>query len=409
MRVLALSYFLPPALFPQSIQIGRLLEYLDGEIAVVCAPPANSALDAGNLSRNVAFRLEVEDKRFLSGLSARLARWFVPFYGCVPDEMRAWSSRAERQVLAELDRRAFKPDIIVSFGEPMSDHLLGRKLKRALKLPWVAHFSDPWSDNPFRRRNFLSNIVNRKLEKEVIKEADRIVFTSDETRDLVMRKYAHVAHDKASVLPHSFEPMPSSPRRLNGRITVRYLGNFYGHRTPAPLFRALQILQDRSPRLLENVRFELIGQTPGRMRRSSALRDLPKDLVVFLDPVPYRRSLQLMADSDLLLVIDGADDLSVFLPSKLIEYIGSGTPVFGIVPPGASSRVITQCGGLVADPRHADAIAQRLGDVLEKIVHHRQTGEMVRWSDPAIRAQFEASNVAAQFSGILARTMALSA
>lgn len=407
MRILALSYYLPPALFPQSIQIGRLLEYLDEEIAAVCARPANNALDAGKMSRKLAFRIEVEDTRVLLGMAARLARLFVPLYGCVPDEMRAWSGKAERQVLAELERRSFRPDVIVSFGEPMSDHLLGGKLKRRLELPWVAHFSDPWSDNPFRRRNVLSNVVNRRLEKDVVEEADCVVFTSEETLDLVMAKYAASHRSKAFVLPHTFEPAAPSACIPNDKITVRYLGNFYGHRTPAPLFKALQIMQGRNPGMLEHVRFELIGQVPGRMRHTGLSRSLPEGLVTFLDPVSYQRSLQLMTESDLLLVIDGADDFSVFLPSKLIEYIGCGTPVFGIVPPGASSRVITRCGGLVADPRHPDVVADRLRQTLENIIQQRRAGEAVRWSDPSVRAEFDASNVAARFSEMLARTVAL--
>ena len=405
MRVLALSYYLPPALFPQSIQIGRLLAYLDAEIVAVCAPPVNTAFDAGQLAGKLAFKVEVENKRALSGSAARLARLIVPFYGCVPDEMRAWSGRAEQRVLAELGHRSFSPDVIVSFGEPMSDHLLGRALKQKLNLPWVAHFSDPWSDNPFRRRNVLSNVVNRRLERRVVEEADSIVFTSDETLDLVMGKYPN-HRKKAFVLPHTFDPSAPSSHVCADTITIRYLGNFYGHRSPAPLFKALQHLQGRNPVLLDKVRFELIGQMPGRMRHSRLSRSLPDGLVTFRDPVSYERSQQLMAESDLLLVIDGADDFSVFLPSKLIEYIGSGTPIFGIVPPGASARVISQCGGVIANPRHPDLIAERLGAVLERFVRQHEKGEVERWSDPAIRAEFDAPNVAARFSHILACSVA---
>ena len=42
MRVLAVSYALPPALYPQAIQIGRLLAHCDGEIGAVCAPANGS-------------------------------------------------------------------------------------------------------------------------------------------------------------------------------------------------------------------------------------------------------------------------------------------------------------------------------------------------------------------------------
>ena len=54
------------------------------------------------------------------------------------------------------------------------------------------------------------------------------------------------------------------------------------------------------------------------------------------------KSLKLMATSDLLLVVDGPDDLSVFLPSKLIDYLGAQVPILGIVPPGAAAKLLAR-------------------------------------------------------------------
>jgi hypothetical protein len=43
--------------------------------------------------------------------------------------------------------------------------------------------------------------------------------------------------------------------------------------------------------------------------------------------VGYQESLKLMSEADALLVIDAPADQSVFLPSKLIDYIGAGRPI----------------------------------------------------------------------------------
>ena len=122
------------------------------------------------------------------------------------------TEQALRAKMSELD---FHPDVIMTFGEPMSDHLLGLRLKRRLGLPWLAHFSDPWADMSFRKRQVLANIVNRRLEAEVIQCADRIVFTSPETEALVMRKYPESLRAKCRVLAHSFDerlyPDPGTP------------------------------------------------------------------------------------------------------------------------------------------------------------------------------------------------------
>ena len=47
MRVLAVSYVVPPMLYPQAIQIGRLLSHTPGEIAVVSSAASGSGAGSG--------------------------------------------------------------------------------------------------------------------------------------------------------------------------------------------------------------------------------------------------------------------------------------------------------------------------------------------------------------------------
>jgi len=402
-RLLAISYMLPPALYPQAIQVGRLLARLDRhEIGAVCGRPETAdGLDSDlGPTRRFAFRLEVPFRPVLSGMALNLARRFVPFYARIPDEFRRWVPRAEQAVAEKLASSGFKPELLLSFGEPMSDHLLGLNLKRRLGLPWVAHFSDPWADNPFRRGQFLANAVNRRLEREVVAAADRLVFTSAETLDLVMAKYPPAWRGKAAVVPHGFEPELYPARRArSGDLVVRYLGNFYGHRTPLPLCRTLARIIDKEPSTLAGVRFELVGNLPSRMKLHPAWRCLPEGLVRHVPTVTHARSLALMAESDLLLVIDGPQAFSVFLPSKLVEYLGSGAPIFGIVPPGASAKLIARLGGAVADPRDGEAVAAGLANALETA--RRGRSSVKPWGEENVRAEYRAERVAAQFATLL--------
>jgi glycosyltransferase involved in cell wall biosynthesis len=401
MRILAISFFLPPDLFPQAIQIGRLLASLPAEIGVVCSAPqtkfASARLDT-NFDRRFAFHEAIAFRPRLSGVAAMLARRFVPFLGRVPDEYRRWIPHAEKAALTKLRTSGFRPDVMVTFGEPMSDHLVGIRLKHRLGLPWIAHFSDPWFDNPFRRFEYLSRHVNMHLEARVIEAADRLIFTSEETLDLVMRKYLPGWRAKAAVLPHSFDPVlypqPGSP---TGSLTVRYLGNFYGHRSPVPLFRALRLLLNQEPATLDGVQFELVGSLPDRMQRHRSFRNLPEGLVRLHGSVSYSHSLALMSTSDLLLVIDGPDELSVFLPSKLIDYLGARVPILGIVPPGTSAKLLARLGAPIADPRKPSDVARALRWALEQAAIRREAKVWQPWGDPSIINEFDIVNVAPAF------------
>lgn len=406
MDVLAISYMLPPNLYPQAIQIGRLLYNLSARAGAVCGTASYSAtgLDCyWDLDEHLAFRLEVPFEPPLSGWAHRLAFYGMPFYARSPDEFKGWVPIAERAVLGHLPISGFCPKALLSFGEPMSDHLLGLRLKQRLQLPWIAHFSDPWSDNPFRRPFFLSNYVNRRLEAQVVKHADRVIFTSMETLDLVMRKYPPAWHDKARVLPHSYEPeqYPRQEGVREGPLIIRYLGNFYGQRTPLPLFRALEKLYRESPTLVENIRIELVGNVPPRMLKSFLYRSLPKGIVSIVSTVAYRQSLQLMASADLLLVIDAPGESSVFLPSKLVEYLGAGVPIMGIVPPGASARLIGRLGGRVANPVKQHEVSEVLRKCVEDSWRRRALGPNSIWGVKEVRAEYRAELVALSFLKIL--------
>ena len=405
MRVLAVSYFLPPALYPQAIQIGRLLRHLPTDTGVVRGQikQLSTGLDSyEDFDCQFAFCLDVPFEPRLSGRIGMLARWFLPFYGAIPDEFRRWVPRAEQAIEDELRSRKFQPQVLLTFGMPMSDHLLGLRLKPKLGVPWIAHFSDPWVDNPFHRRNVLSNLVNRRLEHSVVAGADRLIFTSAETLGLVMRKYPSEWQSKSVVLPHSFDPSLYPQRSHDGGgLVMRYLGNFYGHRSPIPLFRALRAILADEPQLLDGVRVELVGQMPARMRKHSSLRNLPAGLVRVIDTVPHSQSLKLMVDADLLLLIDGPDDLSVFLPSKLIEYLGAGTPIFGIVPPGTSARLLTRLGAEVADPRQPSEVAKRLRKAV--YLAHKRRSEAVRqdWGNDEVRSEFHVNRVQRDLTRII--------
>src|SRR5690242_17982215 len=66
-----------------------------------------------------------------------------------------WWRRAARQIIRT---RPSHEDILVTFGQPMVDHLAGLRIKKKTGTVWIAHFSDPWADNPFdpKARDWLA-------------------------------------------------------------------------------------------------------------------------------------------------------------------------------------------------------------------------------------------------------------
>ena len=405
-ELLAVSFAYPPAASPRAVQVARLLKYLKVRTSLVCADFDEKDRIDPTLVREaeapLARCLRVPFKRSAPrSLLARVAyKLDLPLVDRSPDQFTPWKPAVLSAVESFLRAGDYRADVLATFGSPMSDHLIGLALKRRLGVPWVAHFSDPWVDNPFLPYDRLTRRVNRALERRVLREADRLVFTSAETVELVASKQGHWLSEKSRVLEHAFEPglFDAPAARADSEIVVRYVGDFYGRRTPAPLFEALRRLLASEPLTLAGVRFELVGAKDESQLEEGGLGALPEGLVVSRPTVGYLESLRLMRESDGLLVIDAPAELSVFLPSKLIDYVGAARPVCGITPRGAAASVIQRLGGWVAAPSDTAGVAETLKSFIAFL---RENRGQAAWGDAAARSVFEAPAVAEKFAAIL--------
>jgi hypothetical protein len=405
-HLLAISFAYPPSAAPRAVQVSRLLNSLHFPTLIICADYKHSSIRNDiTLQQNSAdsavqcLRVPFARSGWKSFLARASGRLPLPVVNKAPDAYTSWGSHVvQSAVTAASEGQQF--DVLITFGAPMSDHLIGLKLKKRLGLPWVAHFSDPWVDNPFTAADPLTNAINRSLERKVLATADRVVFTSDETVDLVFKKYPASWKQKARVLPHAFdESLFARTQNDEAKITIRYLGDFYGPRTPKPLYEAIRQLLESNPALLADVRFELIGNLGLSPGNGGVVNGIPPDMVSIKPPVAYLESLALMRASDGLLVIDAPADQSVFLPSKLIDYIGSERPIFGISPPGTATKLIAELGGWIANPADAAAVRDQLAAFIEFLRKVREGS--ATWGVAGVRKRFEISSVSTMFADII--------
>jgi glycosyltransferase involved in cell wall biosynthesis len=375
-RLLAISWAMPPLLAPRALQVPLNLKYLaqqGWEITVITAshrPPwKGMRYDPALETRfhDMGFTIVPVESPERSLLRRALWRYIAPLRP-VPDNQRPWSHHAVQAAQNLL--KAVPYDSILSFAVPWSDHLVGLELHRQTGIPWIAHFSDPWVDSPYFAGSGRVRRMSEQLEEAVIREADRVVFVTNQTVDLVMKKYPAEWRKKVCVIPHGYEPSEQPTQsRVEGkqdRLRLIYTGTFYGLRSPAPLFHALHQLRDTS--LAQYIDVKLVGQIPEKYGYQRLAHELGlDDIVHFTGVLPYARTQAITAEADVLLVIDAANlESSVFLPSKLVDYLPFQKPIVGITPlQGASAELIRRLGCQVAAPDDVEAIARVLADLVE--------------------------------------------
>lgn len=381
LKLLFITYYYPPDKCPRSIQIAHLAKVLknDFEIKILTVKPSvqedPSLLEFTELD-NVTYIRESKLSQFIQ--QSRGDRYKQKL---LPDQY--FFSHFDFVKSAQKLIQEFQPKVIITFGQPMSLHVAGLKLKKAHKnLKWIAHFSDPWVDNLYNNYNSWKRWINSYYEKKVFEYADKLIFTSSDTIKLIENKCDSDQLLKLAVVPHCFNPdlfNCSSAIPSSSSFIIRYLGNFYGNRQPDPLFEALKLFPQN---LLNTLKIELFCSNPNTI--IDKIQNYQLDSIVkCLTPVSYLESLKLMEKSDLLLIIDAPANSSPFLPSKLIDYIGANKPIFGITPMGTSKTLIQEMNFECATPSNPALIATKLSQFIIDIKENR-----IKNAPESIRTRF---------------------
>lgn len=387
---MAVSWAMPPALYPRSIQVSRLLKglHLRGWRSTVVTRRTD------NLATG----------EFLDHGLAELA---APYYTVAPieaDNDQEWIDRTVATV-KELDRAA-PAEALITFAQPWRDHLAGLELAfwRGRR-PWIAHFSDPWVDSQYYSpASPEQRALDCERESRIISQADAVVFTNAHAADLVMAKYPQAWRDKASVVPHAMDraTMPrvsgslSEPAR---RLRMAYVGNLAGQRNAAGLFEALALLAARRP-VHDELELTFVSD-PGALfeTRENAKAWGMAALATYVPTVSHGESLAAMAAADVLLLIDAPAERNVFLPSKFADYLMADKPILGLTSPiGASADALREIGHHVVDPVDATAIA----DAIEQKLREHAAGKLSLPKDAVAKAErYSVDATAAAFESII--------
>lgn len=408
-RLLAICWDMPPLSGPRAVQVSRTLKHLvplGWESRVVCFEPRSGRY---NQDPGLASQLSVPEGVTVVRVPSLEERFFfralwrvIPPVKMLPDEKWVWIRPAARAAVMLNAEKGF--DALATFGQPFSDHLAGLRVHRATGLPWVAHFSDPWTDSPYLRGSEWQWRVWRRMEADVVHEADALVFVSRQTADRVMKKYPVEWRQKAHVVPHGFDcaAIAAAPaaRDADRRLHMVYTGRFYeGLRTPESLLRAIGSLASRR-RLADELLVTFVG-TPVKSQQRLASQLGLDGVVRFTGRVPFAESARYAWSADVLLVIDAPADESLFLPSKLVDYLPLGKPILGITPEnGASADLIRSLGYPVVAPDDEAAIAQAVDDLIAARAGGRLAASA---SHSAVAARYDIRQTTSEFAGILDR------
>lgn len=361
-RILVIGYCYPPTASPEGFVTAKLLRSLpDCRVDVLTLENGlvSTVIDSGMGSYAEGINGSVYR---VSGMKTLKKICQFPRLPFRPDRWMLFNPAIYRKACKLISQGNY--DCLVTRSQYHSSHLVGLSLKKLYPdLPWIACFSDPWSNADHQAVVPFFSSWSKQREKRVLDVADRLVFPTDRMQNHFTGHQSSLDR-KAMVLPHAFDPElyeTVATGKSNDResFTLRLFGSFYGTRRPDVLFSAIDQLKIEQG---QSLTFEIYG--PWYEAYESLSHRFPSTSVKHVKhqgQVPHIEALAKMQEADLLVLVDApGGGKSMYLPSKLVDYIGSGQPILALCREGVVSNVVHKLGGLVAEPNDVNAVTAAL-------------------------------------------------
>ena len=262
----------------------------------------------------------------------------------VPDPRVGWvrpSVRFLKRYLAE-----HPVDAVVTTGPPHSVHLIGRGLKRALGLHWIADFRDPWTEMFYYKHLALSPAADRahhRLEQSVLDEADTVISVSPP----VAADFRARTKTPVVLITNGFdeEDFPAGAVRNDGKFRLVHTGLFAADGNPLNLWDALAERCAADPAFRSRLEIRLAGKVDTAITAAIRERGLGENLVD-LGYLPHDETVREQRGADVLMLpLRQEPEYAKVLPGKIFEYLAARRPVLGIGDEdGAAATILRDTG-----------------------------------------------------------------
>jgi len=264
-------------------------------------------------------------------LAHRLSIW-IRFNFFIPDARVGWYFSAIPKGRKILEKVKF--DMIVSLGPPHSTHLVGYRLSKIFKLPYVPVLIDPWVDIVYyktAKRSKSSVRFDNYLEKKVLGHASQVIFVTKSTQEDYIKKYPFLK-EKSHVLYWGYneedfsqkdpdlavQKIPDVNKNHDEEI-ITHAGNIFDYQNPKELWKRIRREIDTGRKL----KLKFIGTVSPLIKKEIEKNNL-SEVTEYLGFLPYLKMIEELKKSSYLLVCATEKR---HVPGKLFEYLRAGKPI----------------------------------------------------------------------------------
>ncbi|EUJ42356.1 glycosyltransferase family 4 protein [Listeria riparia] len=257
-------------------------------------------------------------------------------------------------------------DVVYVSSPPISIALVGLFAKKRLRATLIVDIRDLWPASlqgvgKFNKPFFLR--IAYWLERKIYQHADHIIVNSESFATYITE--TGIDTQKISFVPNGLtnqemaqgsqeKPMKQEP------LTVIYTGNFgLAQELDSFINMADHFKND------DTVRFEMIGYGAHYQTVTNAVHDKQLHNIHVYPPDTRENVLQKLLQSDIAFVsLVPHPVFETVIPGKIIDYMGCGLPIIGMVSGYAKQTIETAETGFVFQHEEADEMYQKLSELL---------------------------------------------
>ncbi len=241
-------------------------------------------------------------------------------------------------------------DLIYSTAPSPVAHMIALLLHKWSRRPWVADFRDPWEclfpesvyvehEHPWRQQAEVA-CANR-----VVQAADLVIANTERLCHAFRSRFPTQLPEKFVTIPNGFDVedflgLPPRPDPA-AKFTICHAGTFFGRlRSPDEVLVAVGELVADGEIDPADLRIILVGCGEYQARSAPYLEVIPR--------VSHKESLQIMADSHVLLLLQQSPKYWLQAPAKTYEYLAMRRWILAIAGEGATRDVVSPFPNAIA-------------------------------------------------------------
>jgi glycosyltransferase involved in cell wall biosynthesis len=305
--------------------------------------------------------------RIFKLFSIKIQRNYFYDFFCIPDCFIGWIPLATIKALSLIKK--YHIDIIYISCTPFSSAIIGFPLKYLSNKPLVIDFRDPFAleeISTILRKPKIRNKIDKLIEKNIIKNADIFIVTSNEIKEMYDKQYPQ-AKNKTFTIYNGFDTeliLKNRQIEKYQKFTIIYTGEFYFYALDSEIFfEGLSILKKKGRLTKNNFQFLFYGNGKSKIQQLSKKYEVER-IVSANARVPYKNVLAALRSSHLQLL----RIIKPMISTKLFEGIPLNLPFLATIPTGEVEEIIKKYSpsSYIITEESAEKVANAILDAMVK-------------------------------------------